>query len=93
MPEKACRYMFALSVCGKAKMFVDGNEAIDLWDTQPPKVEETLALIKFSMERYTEMEVEQGREYELEIVISEIFPAIRTTIHEYIPVEIDCSVK
>lgn len=69
-PSKSCLYRFALSVCGKARLEIDGKQVIDLWTDHPPKSDDTACFNKFSMERFADVEVEEGKEYELAITMS-----------------------
>lgn len=67
---KSCLYRFALSVCGKAKLWVDGREVIDQWTDHPPKTDDTPCFNKLSMERFADLHVSEGRKYDLVIVMT-----------------------
>jgi beta-glucosidase len=66
------KYRFALSVCGKARLLVDGNEMVDQWNSQPEKNDDTACFNKLCAERHADIDVEQGRAYELEIIMTNI---------------------
>lgn len=68
--SKSSLYRFALSVCGKARLEIDGQPAIDLWTDHPPKSDDTPCFNKLSMERFAELSVEQGKEYDLVITMT-----------------------
>jgi beta-glucosidase len=70
MAEASCKYRFALSVCGRARMMIDGQEVADLWTSKPEKTDETPIFNKFSMEQVVDMELEQGRRYDFEIIMT-----------------------
>lgn len=67
---KSCVYRFALSVCGKAKLWVDGKEVIDQWTDHPKKTDDTPCFNKLSMERIADMNVIMGQEYNLVIIMT-----------------------
>lgn len=67
---KSCKYRFALSVCGKARLFINGIERIDLWSTQPLKTGDTPCFNKLCMEMVYDLDIEQGREYALEVIMT-----------------------
>ncbi|EXK78069.1 hypothetical protein FOQG_17250 [Fusarium oxysporum f. sp. raphani 54005] len=69
-PSKSCRYRFALSVCGKARLEIDQQQVVDLWTDHPPKSGDTPCFNKLSMERLAEVHVEEGKEYELVIIMT-----------------------
>ncbi|KAL4907752.1 hypothetical protein BDW74DRAFT_189189 [Aspergillus multicolor] len=64
---KTTRYRFGLSVAGKAKLLIDGKEEIDQWTSHPKKTDNTPCFNGFTMERFAELDVEQGVSYDLEI--------------------------
>lgn len=68
-PRKTCTYRFALSVCGKARMWIDGKEAVDLWTSHPPKTDDTPCFNKLSMERTMTMETAANATYSIEILM------------------------
>jgi beta-glucosidase len=69
-PETSSEYRFGLSVCGRAKMNINGKEVADLWTSKPEKTDDTPIFNKFSMERFINMKLEKGRSYDFEIVFT-----------------------
>ncbi|KAM5356881.1 hypothetical protein ACJ41O_003527 [Fusarium nematophilum] len=63
-------YRFALSVCGKARMWVDGTLAVDQWTRQPKKTDDTACFNKLSAEEFIDIDVEKGNKYELRIIMT-----------------------
>ncbi|KAM0326574.1 hypothetical protein ACHAQA_006443 [Verticillium albo-atrum] len=63
-------YRFALSVCGKAKLWVQGALAVDQWTRQPEKTDDTACFNKLTAEEYIDVEVVQGGRYDLCIVMT-----------------------
>jgi beta-glucosidase len=59
-PETSCSYRFGLSVCGRAKLFIDGKEVIDFGTSQPKKTDETPIFNRFTMERFADLDTERG---------------------------------
>ncbi|KAF7554680.1 hypothetical protein G7Z17_g2736 [Cylindrodendrum hubeiense] len=68
--ETTCKYRFALSVCGKARLWIDNKPVVDLWTSHPDKTDDTPCFNKLSMERFVELEVEEGQQYELVILMT-----------------------
>jgi beta-glucosidase len=68
--EATCKYRFALSVCGKAKLFINAREVIDLWKDQPKKTSDTPCFNKLSMERLVDLDVEYGQKYDIIIIMT-----------------------
>lgn len=56
-----------MCVAGKAKLYVDGKELIDLWTSQPKKTDNTPVFNFFSMERLADIHVKEGQKYHLDI--------------------------
>ncbi|KAH8597465.1 glycoside hydrolase superfamily [Bisporella sp. PMI_857] len=69
-PEETCKYRFALSVCGRAKLFINGKEAVDLWTDQPKKTSDTPCFNKLSMERLVDLDVVYGQKYDIIIIMT-----------------------
>lgn len=69
-PPASGKYRFGLSISGKAKLFVNGKESIDLWSDLPKKAAATPMLNSFSMERFVDLGLIQGEPIELEIVLT-----------------------
>lgn len=68
-------YKFALSVRGKAQLIVDGKIAISLWKDHPEKTDDSPCFNTLSAERTAEMSVEQGKSYDLEIILTNTPPS------------------
>lgn len=62
---KTCTVRLGLCILGKGRLYVDGQEKIDLYTSQPPKTMQTPMFNQASMEVTAEMEIEQGKEYEI----------------------------
>jgi beta-glucosidase len=75
--DKTCKYRFALSVCGKARLNVNRTKAIDLWADHPEKTDDTPCFNKLSMERHAVVEAQEGQEYSLEILMTNEKPGTR----------------
>ncbi|KAF4472515.1 hypothetical protein FALBO_596 [Fusarium albosuccineum] len=71
-PTKSCRYRFSLSVCGKARLAVNGEEAIELWSSHPEKIDDTPCFNKLSMERFFDIDVNHGQKYNLVILMTNV---------------------
>ncbi|OBT91383.1 hypothetical protein VE01_10598 [Pseudogymnoascus verrucosus] len=69
-PEETCKYRFALSVCGKAKLIINGREVVDLWTDHPKKTADTPCFNKLSMERLIDLDVEFGQKYDIVIIMT-----------------------
>jgi beta-glucosidase len=71
---------FRLGLCcaGKARMLIDGKEAIDLWTSQPEKTADTPMFNSASMERFADVDVVKGQE--LEIVVFLTNEAVGVTV-------------
>lgn len=67
---RSMRYRFGVSIAGRAKLYIDDKEVIDLWTDLPEKTSDTPVFNAFSMERFFEMDIEAGREYRLLAVLS-----------------------
>ncbi|PLB55752.1 hypothetical protein P170DRAFT_443472 [Aspergillus steynii IBT 23096] len=67
---KTCKYRFALSVCGKARLLIDGQEVVDLWTSHPLKTDDTPCFNKLSMERHFELDIVKGQKYDIQIVMT-----------------------
>lgn len=74
MAPKTCDYRFALSVRGRAHLGVDGTTAISLWDDHPPKIDDTPCFNTLSAERHTIIPVEKGKNYDLDLLLSNTPP-------------------
>ena len=68
--KKTCLYRFAISVCGKARLWVDGKEVIDQWTDHPPKTDDTPCFNKLSMERFVDLNVIMDQTYKLVILMT-----------------------
>ncbi|KAH7153478.1 glycoside hydrolase superfamily [Dactylonectria macrodidyma] len=68
--ETTCQYRFSLSVCGKAKLWIDSKLVIDLWTSHPDKTDDTPCFNKLSMERFVDMDIEKGQAYDLVILMT-----------------------
>ncbi|KPM43168.1 putative beta-glucosidase I [Neonectria ditissima] len=77
-PDREGKYRLALSVCGKARLLVDGKEVIDLWKNHPEKTDDTPCFNKLTMERFYDLDVQAGHSYDLTIVMTNepITPAV-----------------
>ncbi|GIK07239.1 hypothetical protein Aspvir_002897 [Aspergillus viridinutans] len=64
---KSMKYRFGMSVAGKARLFIDGKEMIDLFTSHPEKTDNTPCFNGFTMERFAEIDVRDGATYNLEI--------------------------
>lgn len=62
---KSCTIQLGLCVLGKGKLFVDGQEKIDLYTSQPEKTLQTPMFDQASMEVTAELEVQEGKRYEI----------------------------
>ncbi|UPK96510.1 hypothetical protein LCI18_007445 [Fusarium solani-melongenae] len=62
---KSCTIELGLCVLGKGKLFVDGQEKVDLYTSQPEKTLQTPMFDQASMEVIAEIEVQQGKQYEI----------------------------
>lgn len=69
---KTCKYQFALSVCGKARLLINGKEIIDLWTDHPEKTDDTPCFNKLSMERYATVDAQKGQSYDLVILMTNL---------------------
>jgi beta-glucosidase len=72
--SRTCDYRFALSARGRAWLKIDGDLAISLWEDHPPKTDDTACFNTLSAERHAVVHVEEGRSYELEILLINIPP-------------------
>lgn len=68
--DKSCKYRFGLSVCGRARLTVNGKEVVNQWKSHPEKTDETPMFNKFTMERFAYVDMEQGGTYDLEILMT-----------------------
>lgn len=75
---RTCKYRFGLSVCGEARLMIDGEEAIDLWTSQPKKTDDTPCFNKLSMEKFADFDINQGQRYNLLIFMTN--EPVRTTV-------------
>lgn len=66
-PTKSAVMQLGLCVIGRGRLFVDGEEHIDLWTGQPEKTLQTPMFNQASMEVMTELAVEAGRSYHVAI--------------------------
>ncbi|SCO92634.1 related to beta-glucosidase [Fusarium oxysporum] len=64
------KYRFALSVCGKAKLWIDGQLAVDQWNNHPIKTDDTPCFNKLSMERFVDVEVTKNQQYDIVILMA-----------------------
>ncbi|KAH7142666.1 glycoside hydrolase superfamily [Dactylonectria estremocensis] len=67
---KSCLYRFGLSVCGKAKLWVDGQEVVDLWTDHPKKTDDSPCFNKLSGERFFALNVAKGQKHDLVIIMT-----------------------
>ena len=58
-----------LCVMGKARLYIDGQQTIDLWTSQPEKTLQTPMFNQASMEVTTDLEAEEGKEYRLSVLL------------------------
>ncbi|KAM0331237.1 hypothetical protein ACHAQA_002906 [Verticillium albo-atrum] len=58
-----------LCVMGKARLYVDDLEAIDLWTSQPDKTLQTPMFNQASMEIIADLEAEEGKSYLISILL------------------------
>ncbi|KAL4747006.1 hypothetical protein BDW72DRAFT_209929 [Aspergillus terricola var. indicus] len=65
--DKTTKYRFGLSVGGKAKLLVSGQEVIDQWTSHPVKTDNTPCFNGLTMERFADINVEEGKTYDLEV--------------------------
>lgn len=56
-------------MAGKGKVRIQGEEAIDLWSSQPPKTADTPCFNRLSMERFFDLDVRQGERVSVEVVM------------------------
>lgn len=68
--DSSSKYRFGLSVCGRARMRIDSRAVVDLWESKPEKTDETPIFNKFTMERFVDMDLEKGRSYDFEIIMT-----------------------
>ncbi|KAK7421211.1 hypothetical protein QQX98_002341 [Neonectria punicea] len=68
--DQGGKYRFALSVCGKARLLIDGTEVIDLWTSHPEKTDDTPCFNKLSMERFYDLGVQTGKSYDLTVIMT-----------------------
>lgn len=59
----------SLCVVGKARLYIDGRESIDLWSSQPEKTLQTPMFDQASMEVKTEIDAKMGESYEISILL------------------------
>jgi len=71
---KTCDYRFALSARGRAYLKIDGQLAISLWEDHPEKTDDTACFNTISAERFAVVQVEEGKSYELDILLSNTPP-------------------
>ncbi|KAL4909119.1 glycoside hydrolase superfamily [Aspergillus multicolor] len=77
--EKTCKYLFAFSVCGKAKLLIDGKETIGLRENHPEKTDDTPCFHKLSMERLVTLDAQEGREYNVVSLMTNLKPGSTPT--------------
>ncbi|KAF2017999.1 glycoside hydrolase family 3 protein [Aaosphaeria arxii CBS 175.79] len=67
--KKSMTFRFGLCVGGLAKMSVNGTQVIDLWTSQPEKTDDTPFFNSMSMEKFADIDVEEGQQYNIEILM------------------------
>lgn len=68
-PESSSRFRFGFAVAGKGKVKIDNKDVIDLWSDQPPKTEDTPCFNRLSMERFYDVDVEDGKKLGIEVLM------------------------
>lgn len=68
--ERSCKYRFGFSICSRARINIDGKEVMYIWKSKSEKTDETPVFNKFTMERFVNMDLERGRSYDFEIVMT-----------------------
>ncbi|KIW95003.1 uncharacterized protein Z519_04983 [Cladophialophora bantiana CBS 173.52] len=69
-PPNSGRFRFGLSISGKARLFVNGRESIDLWSEVPEKTAATPMLNSFTMEKCVDLDLNKGESIELEVLLT-----------------------
>ncbi|KAH7233008.1 glycoside hydrolase superfamily [Fusarium tricinctum] len=69
IPETSSRFRFGFAVAGKGKVKVDNKDVIDLWSDQPPKTEDTPCFNRLSMERFYDVDVQDGKKLDIEVLM------------------------
>lgn len=55
---------------GKARFEIDGKQVIDLWTDHPPNSDDAACFNELYMERFADVEFEDGKKYELAITLT-----------------------
>ncbi|KAF2014320.1 glycoside hydrolase family 3 protein [Aaosphaeria arxii CBS 175.79] len=63
-------YRLALSTCGKAKLLVNDNLAVDQWSRQPHKTDDTACFNKLTTEEIYDIDVQKGVKYKMCILMT-----------------------
>ncbi|KAH7133035.1 glycoside hydrolase superfamily [Dactylonectria estremocensis] len=63
--SRKMKYRFGLCVAGRAKLFVNGEELIDQWTSNPEKTDNTPCFNGFTMERFAEVDMEAQAQYSI----------------------------
>ncbi|KAL6408642.1 hypothetical protein AUP68_07586 [Ilyonectria robusta] len=66
---KTATMQLGLCVMGKARLYIDDREAIDLWTSQPEKTLQTAMFNQASMEVIADLEAEEGRSYRISVLL------------------------
>ncbi|KAF7554242.1 hypothetical protein G7Z17_g3046 [Cylindrodendrum hubeiense] len=66
---KTAIMQFGLCVLGKGKLYVNDDEVVDLFSSQPPKTLQTPMFNQASMEVTAEVSVEAGKQYKLTVLL------------------------
>ena len=66
---KTTTMQIGLCVLGKGRLYIDGEEVVDLWTSQPEKTLQTPMFNLSSMEVVTELKVEVGKTYDISVLL------------------------
>ncbi|KAF6823830.1 beta-glucosidase j [Colletotrichum musicola] len=66
---KTTTMQIGLCVMGKARLYIDDREAIDLWTSHPEKTLQTPMFNQASMEVTAELAAEEGKSYRLRVLV------------------------
>ncbi|KAH8896833.1 hypothetical protein GQ53DRAFT_639298 [Thozetella sp. PMI_491] len=67
---KTTTMQFGLGVLGRGKMFIDGQEAVDLFTSKPEKTTQTPMFNQCSMEVTADVAVKVGSKYQITVILS-----------------------
>jgi beta-glucosidase len=54
---------------GKGRLYIDGEQVVDLWTSDPPKTPQTPMFNQASMEGLAELAAEEGKTYEISVLM------------------------